>query len=133
MTQDRLRQRQQDFSKAVERLAEAIAAPESDLTRDAAIQRFEFSFELAWKTLKDYLETQGVDAPNPRAALRQAFTQGLIASHAEADVWLKMLEDRNLTSHTYRQELALTIFSSIKRDYLARLRELAEKLAGAAS
>ena len=98
-------QRQQEFSKVVERLAEALAAPQNDLTRDAVIQRFEFSFELAWKTLKAWLEQQGSAAPNPRAALREAFAQGLIASEEDADAWMLMLEDRNLTSHTYRQDL----------------------------
>ena len=128
MSPDRVHQRRLDFRKVVERLAEAVAAPESDLVRDAAIQRFEFSFELAWKSLKDYLEKQGVDAPNPRAALRQGFSQGLIRTEGEADLWMTMLEDRNLSSHTYRQELAVAIFSRIKQDYLGLLRALAGKL-----
>lgn len=129
MTSERLQRRLEEFSKAVERLSEALAAPQNDLTRDAAIQRFEFSFELAWKTLKAYLEQQGSSAPNPRATLREAFAQGLIPSELDADAWMLMLEDRNLTSHTYRQDLAQAIHSRIKQDHFARLRALAERLA----
>ena len=131
MTTDRLAQRLREFNKAVERLAEALAAPPSDLTRDAVIQRFEFSFELAWKSLKAYLEGQGSAAPNPRAALREAFAQGLIASEQDADAWMVMLEDRNLTSHTYREDLAQAIHARIKQDHCKRLRDLAERLSAA--
>ncbi len=79
------------------------------ILRDATIQRFEFTFEIAWKTLQLYLLHQGLETTGPRQTLKQAFVDGLIATPEEADVWLAMLEDRNLTTHTYREAVAESI------------------------
>ena len=64
MDSERFSQCSADFSRALARLGEALSAPKSDLVRDAAIQRFEFTFELAWKTMKLWLAGQGLQAEN---------------------------------------------------------------------
>jgi len=89
---------------AAARLAEAATLPETDIVRDAAIQRFEFTFELVWKTLQLYLEHEGLESSGPRAVLKRAFVIRLISDQDEADVWLQMLDDRNLTSHAYASD-----------------------------
>jgi nucleotidyltransferase substrate binding protein (TIGR01987 family) len=117
MSKERFAERQAELKNAADRLREAIAQPESDLVRDAVIQRFEFTFELVWKSLKLYLERQGLDCGGPRSTLKKAFAEGLIDSPDEADVWLRMLEDRNLTSHAYDEALARRIYQNVARDY----------------
>lgn len=113
MSEERFTERKTDVSNATRRLIEAVQQPESDILRDAVIQRFEFWFELVWKTLKLYLERQGHECGGPRQTLKRAFTEGLISTPEEGDVWLQMLEDRNLTTHAYDQELAIRIYQHI--------------------
>jgi nucleotidyltransferase substrate binding protein (TIGR01987 family) len=128
MSKERFAERKAELQNAVKRLREAIAQPESDLVRDAAIQRFEFTFELVWKSLKLYLERQGLDCGGPRSTLKKAFTEGLITSPEQADVWLQLLEDRNLTSHAYDEVLARRIYQHIVKDYAPVLGAMAEKI-----
>jgi len=109
------------------RLAEAVAQKESQLIRDATIQRFEFTFEIIWKTLKHYLERQGYECGGPRPTLKKAFAENLISSPEEADVWFRMLEDRNLTTHAYDEALASRIYGLIVRDYSPQLLAMAPK------
>lgn len=101
MSKERFAGRKSELQNAVKRLREAAAQPEGDLVRDAIIQRFEFTFELVRKSLKLCLERQGLDCGGPRSTFKKAFTEGLIHSPDEADTWMRMLEDRNLTSHAY--------------------------------
>lgn len=90
----RWQQRLKDFEKSAQRLKEAASKKEfSDLEKDGVIQRFEFTFELAWKTLKDYLENQGFSSvASPKKALQKSFSMDLVS---EGNVWINMLEDRN--------------------------------------
>ena len=81
---------------------------------DACIQRFEFTIELFWKLLKRIIESRGGTPTYPKDVLREAFRGQLI--HDES-VWLRMLQDRNLTSHTYNQDLADEIYEHIKTYY----------------
>ncbi|MGQ9903735.1 MAG: nucleotidyltransferase substrate binding protein [Anaerolineae bacterium] len=99
------------------------------LLRDAAIQRFEFTFETAWKTLKRYLQEYGleqVDRATNRQIFRMGYEQGLLR---DAEAWLLYLRQRNLTSHVYDQSVAEAIFRTIPefledaRWMLARLEE----------
>lgn len=78
---------------------------------DSTIQRFEFTIELFWKLLKHILETKGTRVQYPKDVLQEAYKGELINDELE---WLKMLSDRNLTSHTYDEELAETIYLRIK-------------------
>ena len=128
MSKERFFERQTAVYNAAGRLNEVAALPESDIVRDAAIQRFEFTFELVWKTLQLYLEHQGFESGSPRAVLKKAFITRLIADEDEADVWLQMLDDRNLTTHAYDQTLAARIYSRIVEHYTPRLARMAEKI-----
>jgi len=109
---------------AVERLAAVLALPESDVTRDAAVQRFETGFELAWKAVQEALRVRGLDCRSPRACLKAAWSQGWI--HDEA-AWLRMLDDRNLTTHTYDEEMSREVFGRLP-GHLGTLRALVEAL-----
>lgn len=132
MSEERFTERKTDVSNATRRLIEAVKQPESDILRDAVIQRFEFSFELVWKTLKLYLERQGHECGGPRPTLKKAFTEGLISTTEEGDNWLQMLEDRNLTTHAYDQELAIRIYQHIVDSYAELLGAMADKIQGLA-
>jgi nucleotidyltransferase substrate binding protein (TIGR01987 family) len=128
MSQERFTERQADVRESANRLAEAVAQPESELIRDATIQRFEFTFEVVWKTLKLYLERQGYECGGPRSTLKKAFAENLIPTPEEADRWLRMLEDRNLTSHAYDEALARQIYRHIVQDYALMLSGMANKI-----
>ena len=128
MSKERFAERQTEVKDAAARLAEAVAQPESELVRDATIQRFEFTFEVVWKTLRLFLERQGHECGGPRPTLKKAFAEGLIATPDEADVWLQMLEDRNLTSHAYDQALAERIYRNIAKDYAPLLGAMAAQI-----
>lgn len=81
------------YRRALSRLGEGLREPESALIRDACIQRFEFCFELAWKSVQQLLREQGQQCSSPKGCLRQAFKQGWIDEEAG---WIAMLADRNL-------------------------------------
>ncbi len=117
MSRERFVERQADVRASAARLAEAVAHPESELIRDATIQRFEFTFEVVWKALKLYLERQGHECGGPRPTLKKAFAEGLIPTAEEADCWFQMLEDRNLASHAYDEVLAAQIYHHIVREF----------------
>lgn len=112
--------RMEAFSRAVERLDEALALPVSDVVRDACIQRFEFSFELAWKAVQQAARNQGRDCVSPKSCLREAFALGWLE---DENAWLVMLSDRNLTSHTYNEELAQAVYGRM-RIHASLLKEL---------
>ena len=78
---------------------------------DATIQRFEFTIELFWKTLKVFLLEKGLEVHYPKDTLQESYKSGLLD---DEDVWLKILKDRNLTSHTYDEHLANEIFQRIQ-------------------
>jgi len=128
MSRERFAERKAELSNAAARLRKAVAQPETDLVRDAVIQRFEFTFELVWKSLQLYLERQGLDCGGPRSTLKKAFAEGLISSNEEADVWLQMLEDRNLTSHAYDEALAARIYSHVRQDYATLLGQMSGRI-----
>jgi nucleotidyltransferase substrate binding protein (TIGR01987 family) len=87
---------------------------------DATIQRFEFTFELAWKFLKDYFLARDIELNYPKEVIQQAFQVNLIEHE---NVWIQMLQDRNMTSHTDNAKLADEIYARIK-SYVPELRHL---------
>jgi len=94
----------------------------SDLEKQGVIQAFEFTWELAWNLLKDYLNWQGeTEITGARDAVREAFSRGLIE---EGQVWMAMLQDRNRTAHTYNESTMREILASIKERYNNQLSEL---------
>ncbi|MDR3600382.1 MAG: nucleotidyltransferase substrate binding protein [Desulfosporosinus sp.] len=117
-----------NFKNALSRLKEGIAKYNGtdDLLRDGVIQRFEFTFELAWKTLKAVFEDEGLIGLNsPKTVLREAFAAELIK---EDELWLAMLNDRNSTAHIYNEPLAIEICQNIQEKYVLALENLLEKI-----
>lgn len=106
------------FNTALTRLREAIDLYEQQdnpVLLDGTIQRFEFCVELGWKMLKEYLEYEKIGEFNsPRSVIKECFQIGLIEN---AEQWLDMLDDRNLTSHTYDEEIAKEIYRNIITKY----------------
>ena len=128
MSKERFTERQIEVSNALARLQEAVAQTETPILRDAVIQRFEFTFELVWKALQLYLEHRGLECGSPRATLKKSFSEGLIQTPEDADVWLQMLDDRNLTSHAYDEALAQRIYQHIVQNYTPLLSQMANRI-----
>lgn len=93
-----------------EALKRANMTIEDDMLRDACIQRFEFTFELAWKTLKRILAYRGIELNSPRQVFRFAAKEQLIA---DPELWFDFLEKRNKTTYTYNHEIAKEIFQQL--------------------
>lgn len=128
MSENGLQRKYADYSRAVSRLHEILQLEANEYIYDATIQRFEFTYELAWKLLKAYLEHIGIAGVNsPRTAFKEAFAAGLIN---DGDKWIKMLQDRNLTTHTYDEEQAKAIYNRIKQDYILLFLALKDRLRG---
>ena len=103
------------FAHAYARLQEALGTPlDEALALDGTIQRFEFTFEIAWKTLKAYLEDQGIIAHSPKDCLKEAFRIGWIA---EEKPWLTLLQARNMTSHVYNEKMVMDIYIEIQKNH----------------
>ena len=88
---------------AVERLDGVLSLPMDPVVRDSAIKRFELCFELSWKVIQSFLRDRGLDCRSPRDCFREAFSYGLLT---EEDVWVLMVQDRNLSVNTYNEEPA---------------------------
>ena len=121
----RWKQRFSNFSRALSLLREAMEEDLSSLKqleKEGIIQRFEYTFELAWKVLKDKMEFDGIvlDQISPKAVVRQAFAAKYIN---DPDTWLKMIGDRNLMSHTYDFVKFEAVIQSIADAYLPMLDE----------
>lgn len=112
------------FEKSIERLEEVLQAEKSTITRDAAVKRFEFTVELAWKCLQMFMRNQEIVCRSPKECLREAFSFGLIPDDPR---WLEMLEDRNLAVHTYDEKTADKIYSRLA-NYFELFSLLKEKL-----
>jgi nucleotidyltransferase substrate binding protein (TIGR01987 family) len=112
------------LESALARLRSALAQPKTEWTRDAAIQRFEFTFELCWKAARRFAKGEGLDVGSPREALRTAMKLGWIG---DDPLWLRMLEDRNRTSHTYNEATAEEIYERLA-SYAGAIAGLANRL-----
>ena len=124
-----VRTKRDNYLRAVQRLGEALeeyAANPTDTVRDGVIQRFEFTFDLAWKSLKEYMQDQGATTPLqfPKQVLREAYAAELIDDES---VWLDMLNARNQTSHIYDDHTAAVIAAKIQNAYLPELQKLAAR------
>ncbi len=98
----------------------------SELEKQGLIKAFEYTYELAWNTLKDFLEFQGqTDIYGSRDATRTAFQLGIIEN---GESWLDMLKSRSATSHTYNIEVAEEICQAVTADYFPLFIQLKEKL-----
>ena len=112
------------YEKALQRLAEVLEEPESAITRDAAIKRFEFTFELLWKSLQKFFRGQGITCNSPKNCLKEAFSYGLVEDNP---MWLRMIDDRNLTVHTYNEALSIEIYIHLK-DYMPLFNQVLQSL-----
>jgi nucleotidyltransferase substrate binding protein (TIGR01987 family) len=121
----RFKQRLENFSKSCALLSEinGYELPGTPvIVREGFIQRFEVTFELLWKTLKDYLEYSGIHMQStPRAVIKEAFAAKVIS---DGQIFIDMLDARNLMSHSYDEETFTAIFSRIKRDFYPAIEKL---------
>ena len=119
----RFEERKLDFINATNRLKEALQEEENDITIDGVLHRYEFTFELAWKTLKDYLEYLGISSNtgSPREVIKESFSHNLIKN---GDIWINMMLARNSLSHLYNEETSRDIYNDIKDKYINELEKL---------
>ena len=117
------------LKNAVKRLSEALSEYEEfqiTSVRDGVIQRFEFSTELAWKSVREYLIEEGfTDINSPKSVMKQAYANKIINDEM---TWIELLNARNLTSHIYDDDTAAEIFNNIKSKYLPLFNDLIESL-----
>ncbi len=123
----RWKQRFQNFEKSLLLLERALEIETPDIVQKAGlIQFFELTFELSWKVMKDYLEAEGFEGvQSPRAAIKKSFEVELIEN---GHIWIKLLEDRNLTTHTYDEETVEKIAQLIRNEYAPSIRAFHEKI-----
>ncbi|MGE4170241.1 MAG: nucleotidyltransferase substrate binding protein [Candidatus Margulisiibacteriota bacterium] len=116
-----------NFKKALAQLENGLALETpSDLEKEGIIQRFEYTYELAWKTLQDLLESKGYsDIRGPRPVIEQAFSDGYLE---DGEGWMAMLKHRNDTVHTYNQSRADDVYTHIRTAYCDLFRRLQARL-----
>ena len=120
-----------NFSNALKRFASAVDSRQSlidegfeDMYLDLIVKRFEFTFEMSWKTMKRYLDFLGFEVKSPRASIKEAFSQDLIDDES---IWLDMIEQRNITSHVYDEYQIEEIIDKVEA-YKKAFLKLKEKL-----
>ncbi len=120
-------QRLSNFSKALGQLTEFVGKGKlNKLEEQGLIQSFEYNYELAWNTIKDFYEYQAeTDIQGSRDAIRLAFKRGLIE---DGETWMKMIDSRNLTTHTYNEDTASEIVTEILENYYKMFIKLQKKL-----
>lgn len=129
MDLEKLKDKLENYQQALARLTEAVQEPDPNAyVYDAVVKRFEFVYELAWRLMKALIEYKGGGEPKfPRDVFREAFAGGIIA---DGEVWLVMMKDRNLTSHTYDDIHAKEVYMRVKNNYLVHYDDLANYFAG---
>jgi nucleotidyltransferase substrate binding protein (TIGR01987 family) len=137
MTSENIRwlRRFENYKRAFASLSRVMAlASERDLNeaeRQGLIKAFEFTFELAWKVMKDYLEYMGLTGiVGSKGSVRQAFQNDLIT---DGQIWIDMIDDRNLSSHSYDEATANALIRRITDVYYERFGAFKEKMAAVAS
>jgi hypothetical protein len=100
----------EELKKAISRLKEALAIPKTDIVRDSTIQRFEFTVELSWKALQRFLKASGIsELLTPKNVFREGARFGLVG---DVESWIRFVDARNLSSHTYKEDLAEQVYAS---------------------
>jgi nucleotidyltransferase substrate binding protein (TIGR01987 family) len=128
----RWKQRLQNYKRAFAVLEKAVELANTreltDLEKQGLIQGFEFTFELAWNVMKDYLEEQGIiDIVGSKAAVRNAYKNGIID---DGQIWMDMIESRNISSHSYDEETANKILMQIINSYFLHFQKFLNKMEG---
>jgi nucleotidyltransferase substrate binding protein (TIGR01987 family) len=126
----RWKQRLNNYKKALTTLKNAVELAASrgltDLEKQGMIQGFEFTFEMAWNVMKDYLEEQGITGIiGSKGAVRHAFNKGLIE---DGQIWMDMIKSRNLSAHSYDEKTAEDLTVAITGCYYNQLAAFAEKM-----
>ncbi len=121
----RFEERKQDLINATNRLKEALQQEVNNIIIDGTLHRYEFTFELAWKALKDYLEYLGVSSStgSPREVIKESFAHNIIKN---GDIWINMMLARNSLSHLYNEEASRQIYNNIKDEYIFEIEKLVE-------
>ncbi|MDB2414761.1 nucleotidyltransferase substrate binding protein [Rickettsiales bacterium] len=129
MASDEIRwqQRFENYKSALAQLAKFMQKKDlNELEEQGLIQAFEYNHELAWKTLSDFIKSKGnSEIFGSKDATREAFSIGLIE---DGDIWMQMIQSRNLTSHTYNKETTKKIIDAIRKDYFNAFVKLEKKL-----
>lgn len=123
----RFEERKQDYNNALLRLKEAIEMEPNEVVIDGILHRFEFTFELAWKTIKDYLEYMGISegTGSPRENIKLAYKHNIIE---DGELWIEIMLARNSLTHLYDEKESRKIYENIKFKYLKAFQELSNKL-----
>lgn len=126
MSEIKIKNKLANLKKALDSLGAVCSKPldNEKIIIDATVQRFEFSYELFWKTLKVLLEKEGMEATTPKNILQEAYRFHWIT---DEKIWLMMLKDRNITSHVYNEKEAVAIYERIKT-YYPEMKTVYEKL-----
>ncbi len=120
---ERWEQRFKNFEKAYLRLDNAMKKFDdlNELEQVGLVQTYQYTFELSWKTLKDYLVLQGLDVKFPRDVIKNAYSYDIISN---GEVWLQMLKDRNSIAHIYSEKVFKTVLDNIKTYYYKEITKL---------
>lgn len=123
----RFQERLSDYNKAVDRLEDALKEEKSEIVIDGVLHRFEFTFELAWKSIKDCLEYLGITdkTGSPRENIKLGFQHGIIQ---DGEKWIEIMLARNALSHLYDEKTSREIYQKIKDEYIKEFIKLKEKL-----
>lgn len=113
------------LQNSIERLDEILKDEKNVKNRDSAIQRFEFTIELAWKCIQKFLRGQEIICRSPKECLKEAFKFELVEDDTK---WIEMFEDRNLTAHTYDEKMAEKVYGRLS-GYLEIFKKLENTLA----
>ncbi|MCD4704794.1 nucleotidyltransferase substrate binding protein [bacterium] len=118
----------EDLQKAIETLNEALKQEKNDFLRDAVIKRFEYCFELCWKTIKVFLyQNFGVDSFSPKECFRELKKNNII-DEKKTEILLQMADDRNKIIHTYNKKYSNELYQKISRSYFDLLNEVYKSL-----
>jgi nucleotidyltransferase substrate binding protein (TIGR01987 family) len=124
---EKLKLRSETAIKALKTLEEIVDEPYSTIIRDASIKRFEYSFDIFWKVIKDYLRVkEGIECSSPKSCFREAFKVGIISEEETVKV-LEMTDDRNLSTHTYDEEAIEEIYQQV-RDYWKLMDDICRRI-----
>jgi nucleotidyltransferase substrate binding protein (TIGR01987 family) len=124
---EKLELRSETAIKALKTLEETVDEPYSTIVRDASIKKFEYSFDIFWKLIKDYLRVQeGIECASPKSCFREAFKVGILSEEETVKI-LEMTDDRNLSTHTYDEEAIEEIYQKVG-DYWKLMDDICERI-----
>lgn len=112
----RREQLKEDFQNILDKWKEALDLPETEISRDAAILRFELTFEVGWKLMQMLAREEGYEVNSPRQAFQHAFSLGWVTDEV---IWTDILKARNTATHVYREQFAQSLYNELDNYYKA--------------